>query len=160
MRTLLTATILTTALLGSAAADTITMKRARVTIEVPDNWKSSKNGDQVDLSDKHDDVAITFLAVDAGAVKSATKAVGRELGKKIDKLTFTNEQKVSFNGMDGVSVDGDGFLNGVNIDLSIVVLDTPSDDKDLLIIAIGEDAKLARHKDEVVYVFKHLHPTK
>jgi hypothetical protein len=159
MRSILIGTVLATALVGTAAADSITMKKAKVTIDVPDNWKSSKNGDEVDLSDKHDDVAISFVTVDAGAINAATKAVGKSLGSKIDKLTFKKEEKVSFGGMKGISISGDGFLHGVNIDLAVVVLDTPADDKDLVIIAIGEDAKLAKHMDEIVHVFQNLHQT-
>jgi len=134
--------ILATMLVASSAlADTISDSAAKVTIDVPANWKSSANGNQITLADKHDDIGITFVAVEAGSVKKATKRVAREMGNRIDKLTFTSEQRISLNGMDGVQFKGDGLLNGVNIDLGVVVLDTPSDTNDLLIIALGEDAK-------------------
>jgi hypothetical protein len=159
MRKLLTGLALATALVATpAAADTISFKAAKVLISVPDNWHSSTEGDTVKLGDKHDDIAVVFAAVEAGAVKQATKYVKRQLDKMIDKLTLTDPQKFSVNGMDGFIVSGDGFLNGVNIDLAIVVLDTPSDTNDMIVFAVGEDAKLAKHKDEVMQVFQKLRP--
>ncbi len=157
---LITGVILVAALATTAQADTITHKRARVSIDVPEDWKSQTNGDQITLMDQHENVAVTFVVVDAGAVKTALKAAGRELEKRITKLTFGKPEDVTINTMSGVMATGDGRLNGTDIDLLLMVLDTPSDDKDLLIIALGEDAKLAKHKDEVMYVFQHLRPKK
>jgi hypothetical protein len=163
MRTVVTGLVLAAALTATPAfAETITHKAAKISIDVPENWHSSTDngGDVITLADKNENVAVTFAIVDAGAVKTAAKAAKHMLEKKIDKLTLTEPKDVSFNGMSGVGVQGDGFLNGVNIDLAIIVLDTPSDDHDLIIIALGEDAKLAKHMDEVKYIFNHLRPKK
>jgi hypothetical protein len=158
MRKVLMGFTLTALLVAPALADRISFKAAKVSINVPDGWKSSTDGDTISISDKHEDVNISFMAVDAGAVKQATKALKRMLEKKVDHLTLTDPSKISFNGMDGVVLSGDGFVNDVNIDLAIVVLDTPSDTNDLVVFAIGEDAKLARHKDEVMSIFENLKP--
>ncbi|GAC1539170.1 MAG: hypothetical protein NVS3B10_30000 [Polyangiales bacterium] len=82
----------------------------------------------------------------------------KHLAKTIKKLTWKKEEKVDINGMKGIMLDGDGELAGKNIDLAVLVLDTPSKDKDLFVIAVAEDAKLAAHKDEIRFVFKHLQP--
>jgi hypothetical protein len=159
MRKLLTGLALATALVATPAlADTISFKAAKVLIDVPDEWHSSTDSGTITLADKHENVAVSFTAVDAGAVKAAAKYVKRQLEKKIDKLTLTDPEHTTVNGMDGVLVKGDGFLNGVNIDLAIIILDTPSDSNDLLVFAIGEDAKLAKHMDEVQHIFHHLRP--
>jgi hypothetical protein len=162
MRTLATATLLatlaTTFVAAPAMAETITNKSMQITVDVPDNWKSSTDKDQITLSDQHENVAVTMVGVDAGAVKTATKAARHALEKKIDNLTFTKEETININGMTGIGFQGDGLLGGVNIDLMVLVVDTPNDDKDLMIIAIGEDAKIAKHKDEVSYIFRHLKP--
>ncbi len=141
-----------------ALAETLTHKVAKVSIEVPASWHSTKDGDVLTLSDKNDDVAASFVVVDAGSLKKAVKAAEKELAKKIKNLTFGKTETVKINGMEGVAVDGDGRLDGKDIDLAIVVLDTPNDEKDLMIIALGEDAKLAAHKKEVKYLFEHITP--
>jgi hypothetical protein len=160
MRTLTVGIALVTAstLASPAFADTITHKRARITIDVPEDWKSSTDGDMITLADRKDDVAITFVVVDSGSIKAATRAAKKELGKRIRNLTFTDEKEITVNGMSGVGFAGDGFLGDTNIDLLLLALDTPADDKDLLVIAIGEDAKIARRKKEVQWVFEHLRP--
>jgi hypothetical protein len=160
MRLLPSALVLASATLiaSPAFADSITHKRAKITIEVPDDWKSSTNGDQIDLSDADGDVAITFLVVDSGSTHKATKAARKELAKRVKKLSFDKEEEVEVNGMNGIAVKGDGFLGDINVDILLVVLDTPADDRDLLAIAIGNDANLDKHKQEVEWVFSHLHP--
>jgi hypothetical protein len=141
-----------------ALADTITHRLAKVTIDVPDTWKSATNGDVITLADQHENVAISFGVVDAGAVHHATKVAVSNLGEKIKHLNFKAEQAVSFNGLAGYAIEGDGTVDGKDISLMVAVLDTPSDDKDLLIVALGEDVKLVKHKDEVLYIFNHLRP--
>jgi hypothetical protein len=159
MRRLLTGLAVATALIATPAmADTIAFKAARVNIDVPDGWKSSTDTNVITVSDRHEDVAISFTAVDAGAVKQSAKYLRKMLANRIDKLTLTDPQSVTVNGMAGVALSGDGFLNGVNIDLAIIVLDTPSDTNDLIVFALGEDAKLARHADEVQQIFHRLRP--
>ncbi|MFI5297188.1 MAG: hypothetical protein ACHREM_03745 [Polyangiales bacterium] len=143
-----------------ALADTITHKVAMISIDVPDNWKSEKDGDLITLTDKHEDVAVAFIVVDSGAVKSPTKAAKRALKDKIKNLTFKDEEKVDINGMEGHAVTGDGTMDGKDMDLAVLVLDTPNEDKDLVIIALAEDAKLAKHMKEVQHIFKHLKPMK
>jgi hypothetical protein len=143
-----------------ALAETLTHKVAKVSIGVPANWHSSKDGDVLTLSDKNDDVAASFVVVDSGSIKKAAKAAGKELAKKIKDLKLGKEEKININGMEGVMVDGDGRLNGKDIDLAIIVIDTPNDDKDLMIIALGEDEKIAKHKKEIKYLFDHIEPLK
>lgn len=143
-----------------AFADTITHKVAKISIDVPDNWKSSKDGDVITLTDKHEDVGISFVVVDTGSIRSAKKAAKIALKDTVKGMTFKEEKDVEINGMKGEAVDGDGTLDGKNIDFMAMVLDTPNDDKDLVVIALAEDEKLARHEKEVEHVFKHLKPLK
>jgi hypothetical protein len=162
MRTFTAGLVLVGAMLATtpAFADSLTYKKARVTIDVPENWKSQRDGDVITLSDKRDDVAITFVTVNSGAIKEATRAAKDALRQKIRNLTFSEPESITINGMSGFGFSGDGYLGDKNIDLALLVLDTPSDEVDLLVIAIGEDAKIARHMDEVKWVFKHLRPTR
>jgi hypothetical protein len=159
MRTLIAGLVLVTATVAAPAyADQITHKRARITIDVPENWKSSTSGDLIQLSDQNDEVAITFVAVETGSKKAAARIAKAELKKKIRNLTFTDPSDVTINGMPGVAFGGDGYLGDTNIDILLLALDTPSDEKDLLVIAIGADEKIAAHKREVTWVFEHLRP--
>ena len=125
-----------------ALAETLTDSVARVSVAVPAGWKSQTKGSSLVLMDQAEDVAAAFVVVDAGAIKGATKAATDSLSGKISNI-----------------VEGDGRLQGKDIDWAIFILDTPNDAKDLMVISIAEDAKLARHKAELRFLFNHIKPT-
>jgi hypothetical protein len=141
-----------------AAADTITHKSAQVKMELPDGWKSERDGETLTLSDKAGDVGISMVTVDDTYIHDAIKNVKKALKDKISKLTFTEPKKQDINGMNALVFDGDGFLGDTNVDLAIVVLDAPPKDKDLLIIAIAADEALAKHKHEIIGIFDSIKP--
>lgn len=141
-----------------ALAETLTDQAARVTIEVPDGWTANPHGTSVTISDHAGEVAAELMVVKAGTIDHASRIVGEELAKKIDKITVEQDEKVDINGMKGEIIGGDGRLHGTNIDWMVAVVDTPSTDKDLMILVIAEDDKLARHKKELQFLFRHLRP--
>ena len=142
----------------AAAQQTVGFADAHVQIMVPDNWKSMSKGKVITLADKAEDVAVAFAVVPAGSIKAASKAAGDRLRARIQNLTFKKEERVTINGMQGISFEGDGMMNGVNIDLAVLMLDTPSQDTDLFVFALAEDAKLAAHKSEIKYVLRNIAP--
>ena len=114
--------------------------------------------DQLTLMDAKNDTAVAFTLVAAGDLEDAAKRLDKQLETKVQKLTWVRQEKVDVNGMKGVMLDGDGRLDGKDIDLAVLVVDTPNPDKDLLVLAIAEDAVLAKHKDEIRFVFRGLKP--
>jgi predicted Zn-dependent protease len=143
-----------------AFAETITHDVAQVSIGVPEGWKVKKDGQALTLMDKKEDTAVAFAVVDAEDLKAAAKRVEKSLEKKVKKLKWEKEEKVTINGMKGVMLEGDGRIDDKDVDLAVLVLDTPNPDKDLFVIAIAEDAVLEKHKDEIKFVFKNLKPKK
>lgn len=143
-----------------ALAETFTHKVAKVTFEIPDNWKSKGDGDSLTVMDKKEDTAVAFVLVDSEDLKTASKRLDKNLSKKIKNLTWKKEEKVNINGMKGIALEGDGESEGKNIDLAVIVLDTPNPDKDLFVIAIAEDAVLAQHKAEIKGIFNSIKPMK
>ena len=143
---------------GDGALEHFEHKEARVSITVPKGWKSQNDGKVFSVMTQQEDVAAAFTVVDEDSLGEATKAVGKSLGEKIQNLTFGKEDKIEINGMKGVAVDGDGKMNGVDVDLMIVVLDTPVEGKAMMIIALAEDAKLAAHKAELKFLFQNIKP--
>jgi hypothetical protein len=159
MHRMLIGVLLAATLGGTALAqETVGFANARVQIMVPQDWSSKTKGDVITLVDRGDDVAVSFVVVPAGALKKASQLAGDALRKRIQNLTFKKEQKITINGMPGIEFDGDGMMNGVNIDLAVLMLDTPAEDKDLMIFALAEDAKLAAHRGEIKYVFRNIAP--
>ncbi len=161
MRKLLAPFVLAFALIAApSSAETITSSAAKIQFDAPDNWKQKKDGDAITIMDKQEDVAIAFIIVDAGAVDKATEALDKQLKKTVKKLKWEKEKDVTINGLEGVSIEGDGQIDGKDVDILVLVLDTPATDKDLIVLAIGEDAKLDKHEAEVKGVFKSIKPKK
>ncbi len=156
LKSIAIATVLVAA--PALAGETITNQSARVSVTVPDGWKHKANGESLTLMDKKEDTAVAFTLVETGDLSQASKRMGKYLETKVQQLTWTKEEKVEINGMKGVVLDGDGRLDGKNIDLAVLILDTPNPDKDLLVLAIAEDAVLAKHIGEIRSVFRNLKP--
>jgi hypothetical protein len=141
-----------------AFAETLTHPVAKVKVEVPADWKTAIHGNTLKLTDKSGDITATFVVVDAGAAANSKQAAEKSLKAKIKQLKTTKEEKVTINGMGGSVVEGDGRLAGKDIDWAVFVLDTPNDEKDLLIVTVAEDAKLAAHKAELRALFERIQP--
>lgn len=142
------------------AAETVTNKAARVTVSVPDGWKFKGEGEDLVVYDNANDVAADFDLVKTDDLNTAAKRLGTYLATKVDGLKWVKEEKVDVNGMKGVVLGGDGSLKGTNIDLIVLILDTPNPDKDLVVLAIAEDAKIAKHKNSINYLFNNIKPLK
>lgn len=160
MRKLLPFVLAAVLVAAPAFAETITHDVAQVSIGVPKGWKVKKNGQALTLADAKEDAAVAFAVVDSDDLKHAAKRMEKHLAAKVKGLKWTKEEKVTINGMKGVALDGDGTIDGKNVDLAVVVLDTPNPDKDLFVIAVAEDEMLAKHREEIKFVFKNLKPSK
>jgi hypothetical protein len=160
MKIFVPAVILAICIISSPAlADRLTHKVARVSIEVPKGCKSA--GDKVlTIGDPDDEVAVSFVVVDSGSIGRAAKAAGRQLAKTIKKLAIGKGEKITLNGMPGVKIEGTGRMEHKRVDLMILVLDTPAEDRDLMVIAIGESAKIGKHKRALRHVFDNIKPLK
>jgi hypothetical protein len=138
--------------------ETLEHAAAHITIELPAGWTSDKDGDGLTVSDPQGEIAVLFIVIPVGAVKEAANNLGENLSKKIDNLKFGDGEVIDINGMQGKFIEGDGTMKGTNVDILVALVDTPSDDKDLMILAVAEDATLAKHKAEVRFLFKHVKP--
>lgn len=142
----------------AAFAGPTTFPRAKVMIDAPTGWTTTIKPEQVLVADAPGDVAASFVVVPTGAIDAASEAANKSLATTITGIKTKETTKTTINGMKAVIVGGDGRLNGVDVDWMVAILDTPVTDKDLMVIVIAEDAKLAAHKPEVQYLFQHIRP--
>ncbi len=141
-----------------AKGERIEHKAARVAITVPAGWKKKQDGDVLTVMDPNEDVAAAFSVVDESALGEVTNSIGQNLGARIQNLHFGKQDEIEINGMKGVAIDGDGQMDGVNVDLMVVVIDTPAPGKAMMILALAEDAKLERHRRELKALFQSITP--
>ncbi|MBA2543836.1 MAG: hypothetical protein H0V17_29600 [Deltaproteobacteria bacterium] len=150
--------ILLIALVQPAYAGRVVHNSTRISIEIPQEWESEFKDDAIVMQDHKDEVEIVFMSVDDAVIKQVVKAVTANLEKKIKKLKFGKPTETKINGMLAIVMQGDGFLGNLNVDVAVVIVDAPPRDKDLLAIAIAEDAKLSKHKANIQKVFDSLRP--
>jgi hypothetical protein len=141
-----------------ALADTVSLKSIKLNVDAPKGWVTEKDGDKVTLKDKkdHEEVAVLFMSVPDGSKEQAKKVAKEQLEKAIKDLKCEEEKDIETNGLKGKSIDCTGQADGKNVDISIVVLDTPAKDKDLFILAAADHAKVKAHKDELKSIFKSI----
>ena len=141
-----------------ALAETLTHQVAKVSIDVPASCNEKYKGNEITLSANRGDFGAAFAVVPAGAIDDAAGAAGRQLARRVKQVKIQDDEKININGMRGEVLGGDGRLDGVDIDWMIAIIDTPSKDNDLMIVVMAEDAKIARHKGEVKWLFNHIKP--
>jgi hypothetical protein len=152
--------LLIAALVTPAYANRVIHSAAKISIEIPNTWDAEYKNDTIVIQDKNDEVEILFMAVDDAVIKEAVKAVTKNLEKKVKGLKLGKPTTKTINGMTAIIFEGDGMVGDINVDIAIVVVDAPPKDKDLLVIAVAEDAKLAKHKKNILAVFNSLQPAK
>jgi len=148
----------TTTTTSATGGETISHASAHISIELPAGWTSESDKDSLTVADPAEEVVVIFIVVPVGAVKETANALGENLSKNVDNLKLGEGEDITINGMAGKVIEGDGTVKEMNVDILVAIVDTPADDKDLMIVAIAEDAKLSRHKSEVRYLFEHLKP--
>jgi hypothetical protein len=159
IRAALTTVVATMLVAAPAFAATTAWPSAKVSVDSPAGWTTTIKGNEVDLATQKGDIAVVFVTVPAGAVKDASTAVGRQLGKSVDNVTVKNTKPVNINGMAGSMVDGTGSIKGTPVVWMVLVLDTPATDVDMMSITIAADATVSAHKADLDYIFNHLKPT-
>lgn len=152
--------VLLIALVQPAAAGRVVHNSTKISIEIPQEWESEFKDDVIVMQDHKDEVEIMFMGVDDAVIKQAVKMVTSSLEKRVKKLKFGKPSEKKINGMTAIWFEGDGYLGDVNVDVAVVIVDAPPRDKDLLVVAVAEDAKLAKHKDNIGKVFGSLRPAK
>jgi hypothetical protein len=141
-----------------ALAEGFSYPAAKVHFITPSGWNVKTTPSALVTFDRANDTAVAFTAVDDGSVAQASALVGRRLASQIDNMKITKEERLTINGMPAVLIEGDGFQNRVNIDWAMAVVGTPSNENDLMVLVIAEDAKLARHKGEIRGIFSSITP--
>ncbi len=160
MNSTVAALVLAMTLVGvPALAETTSWPSAKVSVDTPAGWTTKIKGNEVDLASAGGDVAVVFVTVPAGAVKDASTAVGRQLGKSVDNLKVKNTKPVTINCMTGSMVDGTGSIKGTPVVWMVLILDTPASDVDMMSITIAADSVVSAHKADLDYIFGHLKPT-
>ena len=151
------------ALLACAAPAGAEIKRhpkAGVQIEVPDGWKAqTPNENTLTMTDPREEVGFVFVVVDATDVQKALKGLDAELARFVTNVTWEEKGKqVTVNGMEAITLSGEGFVSAREALVNVLVLATPTK-RVVLAVALAEKSKFDAHVREIRFIQRSLRPT-
>lgn len=147
------------ATLGTASAGTKTHRQTSVQFWIPDGWKVEESPEMLSATDPKEQVALLFMVRDGKDTKAALAGIDEFIAKFATDVKSQAPEKVTINGMEGVAIDGTGKAEGKAIELSIVLLKTPSG-KVLTIFGMIEASAKAAHEANLVKIIQSLKPNK
>jgi predicted Zn-dependent protease len=161
MRRLLSALTLAVMLLASSAvfAGTLLHKPSGLQFWVPDDWKTEDAGAQLTTTDAKEEVALLFSVSEAKDVKAALAAIDKVIAEQATDVKAGAPKKTTLNGMEASVVDATGKIEGKNVELSVLVVKTPSK-KFLTVLGVLEAAKHKTHEANLVKILASIKPKK
>jgi hypothetical protein len=141
-----------------ARAATKTHEEAGVSVWIPDDWKGKGDKNMMTIMDPKEDVALLFLVMNAPDLKKATDALDAELAKRVQDVKFEGKaQQTKLNGMDALTLDGTGKVQGKLVDLGVLVVKTPKN-KIVLVLGMVNAEKKIEFKPTVRKIITSLKP--
>ena len=123
-----------------------------VQIRVPTGWKASeiaKNGESFLISLSPDEEASVMYAVaDAENLQKAVKSLDAFLAKFVTGAKMPKVKKFSLNGMPALGAKGTGKVKGGDVQIGVVIAQTPTG-KVLFVIGVVNAAKKAAYKKTI-----------
>lgn len=144
---------------GTARAEDLEHKEAKVKVTLPDKgWAGEYDDDVLDIHTDDESVHITFALLDGTDWEKALEEVGKVLGEEFESVTLgTDHVEEVQNGLYRVGLQGHGTVEGEKIEFGILVVDTPSE-KILLVVGFAAASELKKHEKTVDKILDSIAP--
>lgn len=140
----ITACLLSLTFVGSAMAEDFTHP-AGFKLWLPDGWTHENEGETLQATDPAEEVTFAFMVPDdADTLEAAVGALDKELSGMVKDLKAGEAEETKINGMDAVTVDATGTIEGTSVDLGVAVL--MKGGKILLVFGAVESSKAKKHE--------------
>jgi hypothetical protein len=142
---------------GTAAADTKIHRASQIQFWIPDSWTvEGEDKDQLTVSDPKGQVGLLFMVRDAKDIKAALASLDEAIDQLAKDVKLVGKpQKTTINGLETVIVDGTGKAEGKPVELSVMVVKTPSG-KYLAIFGVLEPVAKKKHEANLVKILGSL----
>jgi len=131
----------------------------RVKLWVPPGWAiDDTQTDAIVMTAPDQSVSLGFTVLDGKDLGTALLNVGAAALVGYDNLQLVGAPvSAQINGMEALLQDGRGTYKGIAVDLSVGVIDTPSD-KYLLVVGEAETAMFQAHESTIRKVIEGIKP--
>ncbi|MBX7223770.1 MAG: hypothetical protein K1Y36_27900 [Blastocatellia bacterium] len=121
---------------------------------LPDNYKVETKGDVLIAQDPTGDLGITFFPVKAEKLSDSLDAVEAALKDSFQDLHLGDAKEGELNGMDYISFDGTGKVDGTPADVSVMVF--TKNGKFLVVFGAVASSKAKKFEPALIEIFKSL----
>jgi hypothetical protein len=130
----------------------------RVKLWVPPGWAIDDGNNAIVMTAPDQSVSMSFTVLDGNDLGSALLNVGAAALIGYDNLQLVGAPvQAQINGMEALLQDGKGSYKGTQVELSVGVIDTPSD-KYLLVVGEAETAMFQQHEATIRKVVEGIKP--
>jgi len=145
----------------AAFAEVRTHSGAKVSIDIPKEWKQKVDGDKLMMIEPKGDVLVAMRVLDATELKAAAAKVDATVADLVFDLTWQQQQQRNVNGLNAITIDGTGKLksNGIAVNVMAAIVATPTN-KLMLVLVIADSSKLQAHAGELKSILSSIGPAK
>jgi predicted Zn-dependent protease len=137
------------------AAKTYPHTESGVKVDIPNDWNVSGDDHALEASTKDDLAHLYFIVMPAGSMEAALDSLDAELGKVVQDLSHGEPELMKLNGMDAVTVEGKGKVEGHAVEIGVMVVKTPSG-KVLLVFGLVAQQGTAKHQRALGGILKSI----
>ncbi len=130
-----------------------------VKLWIPPTWTVEDGADSLVLNAPDGTVSIGVTVIDGKDLGTALIGVAASALAGYDELSLVGSPvSGKINGMDALFQDGRGRYHGGSVELSVGVIDTPAQDKYLLVVGEAASGQLAAHEETIRKVIDGIKP--
>ncbi|MFT7621716.1 MAG: putative Zn-dependent protease [Myxococcota bacterium] len=145
---------------ATSSARTYPHETAKVEVTIPDAWKVEADDDVLSATSADEMLGLVFTVLPAAAIDEALDQLDKELASFITDMEPDGKpSEVTINGMKGITIDGKGKIEGVAMDIGLMILEAPSG-KVVMVLGFAAKGTMDKHERAVQGIFKSLKPTK
>lgn len=144
----------------AAQAEEVVHEEAGVEIWYPDEWDAEIDGDVMTLTDDEDDpdIMLQFIMLeDEDEVDEALDGIDEALGELVDDLELDEGEELDVNGMEGVIFGGTGRVEGEDVLVGLLLVDTPGGHV-MAVLALATEDLYELFEDDVDKIFRRMKP--
>jgi hypothetical protein len=145
---------------GIASADVVTVKAAKVTLDVPKTWKIDIKDVSIKGESKDKEIALLVWTVDTADAAAAQKTIEGEIYSAVASLKWGKPTTAKVHGLGVSYLDGIGHAVGGDVDIKAAIVGPTTMKKAVIVVTAIAHAKLDAHKAEVKALFDSAAPAK
>lgn len=142
---------------GALSAKKYPHPESGVVVDVPNSWNVSGDENSLSASTKDDLAHLYFVVMPADSMEAALNSLDAELGKVVQNLSHGEAQQIDLNGMQAVTVEGKGTVEGHGVEVGVMVVKTPKD-KVLMVFGLIAEQGSKKHHKALVKILNSLKP--